>query len=172
MLAPTLVTPPALMPISLEDAKLHLRVDGGDEDDFINAIIAAAVGYLDGYAGILGRCLSPQTWSQEYEAPSGDLVLPLSPVTSILSVTGDFSDYRLLQDGRGYFLRLNDGACWPSGPVTVEFSAGYVDVPKPLLHAMKLHIGTMYQYRETLGEKAMPNMAFEALIAPYRTNGV
>ena len=37
-----LVTPPAGVPISLAEAKLHLRVDGGDDDPLICSLISAA----------------------------------------------------------------------------------------------------------------------------------
>ena len=172
MLSPVLVTAPTAQPITLDEAKLHLRVDGDDEDTLIDALIAAAAGHLDGYTGILGRCLMPQTWSQEYEIATGDLVLPLGPVSSVVSVTGGFTEYRLLKDGRGFFLRLNDGSNWPSEAVTVVFVAGAVDVPAPLNAAMLLHIGTLYENRETLAERVNPTRAYEALTAPYRAIGV
>jgi hypothetical protein len=167
MLSPVLVTPPTDTPVSLDEAKLHLRVDGDDEDTYITALIAAATGHLDGFTGILGRCLMAQTWSQEYEAACGDLVLPLGPVSTVTSITGGFTGYRLLKDGRGYFLRLNDGAAWPSGPVVAEFEAGG-DVPAPLKAAILLHIGTLYENRETLAERVKPTLAYESLTAPYR----
>ena len=170
MLAPVLVTPPTETPVSLEEAKIHLRVDGDEEDALIVALINAATGHLDGYTGILGRCLMPQTWSQEIEAPVGDLVLPLAPVAS--ATIAAFTDFRVLQDGRGYFLRLNDGASWPAGSVVVSFVAGYLDVPAPLTSAILLHIGTLYENRETLADKVAPTRAYEALTMPYRRIGV
>tara|TARA_R110002051_G_scaffold325869_1_gene432661 strand:+ start:14738 stop:15256 length:519 start_codon:yes stop_codon:yes gene_type:complete len=172
MLSPVLITPPAVEAVTLDEAKLHLRVDGADEDTLITSLIAAAVGHLDGFTGILGRCLMAQTWSQEFEHASGDLVLPLGPVASVTSVTGGFTDYRILKDGRGHFLRLNDGAAWPSGPVVVEYVAGEDAVTPALKAALLLHIGTLYENRETLAEKVNPTRAYEALTAPYRTIGV
>jgi hypothetical protein len=47
--------------ISLVDAKKHLRVDHGDDDDYITGLVAAAVAWLDGPAGWLGRALGVQT---------------------------------------------------------------------------------------------------------------
>ena len=171
MLSPVLVTPPTDTPVSLDEAKVHLRVDSDDEDTLIMSLISAATGHLDGFTGILGRCIMLQTWSQEYEAASGDLVLPIRPVSRVVSVTGGFSEYRFLKDGRGHFLRLNDGASWPAGAVVVEFEAGYSEVPAPLHSAMLLHIGTMYEHRETLAEKVRPTLAYEALTTPYSVVG-
>ncbi|MCU1418779.1 MAG: hypothetical protein JWP32_2953, partial [Schumannella sp.] len=47
--------------VSIEDAKKHLRVDHGDDDDYIGGLVAAAVAWLDGPAGWLGRALGVQT---------------------------------------------------------------------------------------------------------------
>jgi hypothetical protein len=172
MLSPVLVTAPTAQPITLDEAKLHLRVDGDDENLEISTIVLAAVSHLDGYAGILGRCLMPQTWSQEYETPTIDLVLPLGPVSAVVSVTGGFTGFRLLKDGRGYFLRLNSGESWPSFPLVVEFTAGSVAPPPDLKAAMLLHIGTLYEFRETLAERVTPTMQYDSLISKYRMNCV
>ena len=173
MLSPVLVTAPIETPVSLSEAKLHLRVDGEVEDTLVAALIEAATGHIDGPNGTLGRAIMSQTWSQEYSAFGGDLVLPFGPVKSVTSVTYDgetFSDYRLLSDGRGAFLRVNDDTSWPSnaGPVTVTFVAGVDDAPAAIKAAVLLHIGTLYEYRETLAEKVSPSRAYEALLAPYR----
>ena len=61
---PVLVTPPAETPVSRTEAKAHLRVDGTGDDDLIDGLIDAAVAHLDGYTGILGRCMVTQTWRQ------------------------------------------------------------------------------------------------------------
>lgn len=180
MLFPTLITASSGDIVSLEEAKAHLRVDYDDDDALIGAIVSSAVARLDGFQGVLGRALLPQTWAQEYDGFSGDLVLPFGPILSVTSVAYDsetFSDYRLLVDGRGPFLRVNDGESWPSsdGPVTVTFQAGYADaasVPSPIKSAILLHIGTLYEYRETLAEKVSPSMAYEALLAPYKAKVV
>lgn len=173
MLFPVLVTAPIASPISLDEAKAHLRVDSSAEDTLIQAMIDASVSHIDGFTGILGRAIMPQTWSQEYAAFGGDLVLPMSPILSVTSVGYDgstFADYRVLNDGRGSFLRVNDGMSWPSaqGPVTVTFVAGYTAVPDAIKWALLLHIGTLYQHRETMVDRVKPSGAYEALLAPFR----
>ena len=58
----TLVTAPANQPVTLDEAKAHLRVDFTDDDDMIEALIEAASGWVDGPNGFLGRALIDQTW--------------------------------------------------------------------------------------------------------------
>jgi hypothetical protein len=80
-MTPVLVTPPTSSPVTLAEAKLHCRVDHADEDTLIDALIAAAVGYLDGWRGVLGRAIMPQTWSVAVDC-AGRYVLPMPDVTA------------------------------------------------------------------------------------------
>lgn len=85
--APVLVSPPDMLPVSLDEAKLHLRVDSDDEDHLIGGLIEAATAYLDGWTGILGRCLVEQEWRQDFDGFARELCLPLGAVNSIATVT-------------------------------------------------------------------------------------
>jgi len=58
-LALKLITPPALEPISLADAKTHLRVDLTEDDTLISALISATRDYVERYCR---RGLLTQTW--------------------------------------------------------------------------------------------------------------
>ena len=78
-MTPTLITPAVAMPVTLAEAKAHCRVDGSEDDAVLSALIAGAVGHLDGWTGILGRCIMPQTW--RVTAAAGDVVLPFPDVT-------------------------------------------------------------------------------------------
>ncbi|WP_297534627.1 head-tail connector protein [Nitrobacter sp.] len=59
MLTPIRTVAPAEMPVTLAEAKAHLRVDHDDQDDLITAQIKAATAWFDGYSGILGRADYP-----------------------------------------------------------------------------------------------------------------
>lgn len=56
------ITPPTALVITLAEAREHLRVSHDDEDLLIQSLIDAAVSWLDGWDGVLGRCIMPQTW--------------------------------------------------------------------------------------------------------------
>lgn len=137
------VEPPTRRVVSLEDAKEHLKVDGDDEDFLIQGLIDAAMGYLDGPDGVLGRALAPQTIVAVFDGP-GPHRLPIEPVISAEAVTAD-------------------------GITTVTFEAGYpAGVPGPIKQAALLMIGDLYENREMGAEKWQPTRAFERLLTPWR----
>lgn len=78
-MTPVLITAPTSQPVTLAEAKAHCRVDGTDDDALLAGLIAAAVGHMDGWTGVLGRCIMPQTW--RVSASAGDVVLPMPDVT-------------------------------------------------------------------------------------------
>ena len=57
----TLVTPPQYEPVSLDEAKDHLRVTASDDDVRITGYITAARKWVENY---LGRALITQTWDK------------------------------------------------------------------------------------------------------------
>jgi uncharacterized phiE125 gp8 family phage protein len=196
----TLVTPPAAEPVSLADARLHLRLDatGGPpathpDDALVTSLLAVARKYLDGRDGVLGRALITQTWRLDLPAfPAWDapLRLPLPPLQSVTSIayvdhvgvvqTLDPALYETVTGDWGAgIVRPVYGTGWPSAraqsdAVRITFVAGYgttgAAVPEPLLHAMKLHIGVLYENREAAAaaaNMAAVPLAYDALVTPY-----
>ncbi len=183
MYAPVLVTAPAEPPVSLQEAKTHLRVDFADEDMLVGGYLEAATSYLDGHSGILGRCLVTQTWAQSFDDFAGCLRLPFAGV-DIDSVEVTYLDangaeqalastvYAVLTDERGPYLELRSGQRWPSisseaAAVTVEADYGYgaaAKVPSALKSAILLHVQALYER----GDDTALMRSHAALIAPYR----
>lgn len=73
-----LITPPASPVVSLADLKEYLRVDHAEQDALIASLEASAVSDLDGWNGILGRCILAQTWA--FYAQQGEVSSPMSDV--------------------------------------------------------------------------------------------
>lgn len=131
---PVLVTPPAILPVSLVEAKAHLRVDFADDDSLIEGLIKAATDHLDGWTGILGRALVEQEWRQDFDAFASCLSLPLGPVISISSVTVggdtvDASSYGLKVDAGGRSV-VTFGNVSASGATSIAYKAGYATIPE------------------------------------------
>lgn len=195
MIRPVLVTPPSVEPVTAAEAKAHLRVDFSDDDAMISAIIGAAVAHLDGWTGLLGRCMVNQVWRQDfcYWPVSGCLRLPFPDVSNVVVKYSDTDNveqtvsatlYDVLEDERSAFVRLKDTFTSPSlyddrvDAVRVTFTAGYgaagSNVPAALRSAVLLLVGHFYQHREAVtgGQRAELPLGVAALIGPYRRIGV
>lgn len=188
---PVLISAPTETPVSLAEAKAHLRVESNDEDGLITALVAAVTAYLDGYAGILGRAIVTQTWQQDFDILERVLRLPL-PASGISSITvrsrdGTLStiaseNYALKHDARGSLVRFKDsyslpGDLYETAAIAVTFVAGYgaaAAVPVAIKQAMLLIVAYWHLNREanTAGNSNNTPVSAEALLAPYRMVGV
>ena len=186
-MTPVLVTPPAELPVSLAEAKAHLRIDHADEDAQVTAAVAAATAHLDGWDGVLSRALVTQTWDIGFPGFRTRLRLPLRPVQSVTSVTyrdsdgaeQTFTDFLLHFDALGAYLAPAPDAEWPEtqardDAVTVRIVAGYgaaSDVPPPLKSAILLLTSHLFDQRGAVAFGGSPielPFGVASLIAPYR----
>lgn len=87
-MSPVLVSAPEAFPVDLAALKLHCAVDSSDWDDLLIALRDAAIGHLDGWNGVLGRAIMPQTWAIEAGC-AGAVLLPMPDVTSAEVDYGD-----------------------------------------------------------------------------------
>lgn len=194
--SPVRTVAPAEGVITLAEAKAHLRVEHGEEDALITALVQAATDRLDGWSGILGRCLVTQTWRVDtYDFPPDDMIrLPFPDVQSVVvtyvdpdgaTQTLSGSTYHLVNDHMAGRLDLAYGAAWPETAIRpdamrVTMVAGYgaaSAVPQPIKSALKLMVGDMYKNRESgvIGTVAFDikmSTTVDALIAPYRRIGL
>lgn len=187
MLRPVRITPPVAAPVTLDEAKAHLRVDGADGDALITALIAAATDHLDGYSGVLGRCIVNQQWRQDFASWS-PLRLPFPNASEVTVTYSDAdgvtqavpaADHRLIDAVRGPEIYFRPGWTAPAleagthAPVQATFTAGYglaADVPASIKAAILLHVGSLHEHREELvvGGAPAPTGAYGALISPHR----
>ena len=136
----TLVTGPASEPVSLAEAKAHLRVDSADDDSLVTALIVAARQAAEAHTR---RALMTQTWRLSLDrfpsAPQpwwdgvregadlplggGAIELPRPPLASVTSVTVyDDADNATVADAASYYVDadsepgrivLRSGKTWP-----------------------------------------------------------
>jgi uncharacterized phiE125 gp8 family phage protein len=184
---------PSVEPVSLAEAKAHLRLDGSDEDTLIGSLIVTSRLHIE---SALGLSLVTQSWSWFFDAwPRGAAVmLPLRPVQSIAAVrlydeAGDATTVAAdtyLLDGASSPARLvRQGALvWhkpgrAANGIEVAFTSGYgdaaADVPEPIRQALRLLIAHWYEHRTPfeVGAAATPAPGMvEQLLAPYRLKRV
>ena len=185
-----LTSGPSAEPISLDEAKLHCRVDGDTEDMLIASLILAARLHIE---HCLDLALISQSWSLYLDQwPDKPFVeLPLSPLISVdavrlysptnTSVTLDPDLFLVDTASRRPRLARQDGQAWPLpgrsiNGIEIAFTAGYGtaadDVPMPVRQALKMLVAHWYEAREPVlfGETADPvPTSVASLIAPYRS---
>lgn len=168
-----LVTPPAQEPVSLAEAKLHLRVDIGEDDALIEGLISAARQACETRTGlqiVTARwMLVLDRFADSDGADRADscvIRLPKCPVQSVVSVqyldmaaslqTIDPGDYMVEVASQPARLSPVFGKAWPAclpqiGAVVVTFDAGFgtpADVPEGIKSWIKLRVGSLYAHRE------------------------
>jgi uncharacterized phiE125 gp8 family phage protein len=180
---------PALEPVSLAEAKAHLRVDGSVEDALIQSLVVTSRLHIE---ASLGLALITQCWSLFLDRwpKAGRVVLPLRPVAAIThiriwsdeGVSETLDPAQFLLDGHGMPPRLvalgGAAALDPkraANGIELGFTAGFGaasdDVPASIRHALLLLVAHWYEHREPVqigvGVNAVPSMVSE-LLAPYR----
>lgn len=173
MTPPKLITPAVAMPVSLGDIKAHCRVDFDDDDLLLTGFVLAATAHLDGFRGILGRAIMPQTWQQDF--PSwGKLRLALPDVGTV-SVVGILDgvetaadSVELLVDGLGAYVVA---AGVHADKVRVTYEVALPDDALPVVvMAVKMLVAHWYSNREAVtreGLKETP-MAVDRLLGSLR----
>lgn len=183
-----LLSAPAIEPVTLDEAKLFLRVEHADDDALISALIAAARMRIEAAAR---RALITQSWRLVRDAWPADgrfSVLP-APLRAILAVRV-FDTSGIAQSiDLGAFAA--DTASAPAAiafmpwsltrpgravaGIEVDIEAGYgatpADVPEPLRQAIRLLTAHWYENRNlstTNAEGTALPQSISALIAPYR----
>ncbi|MEW5421394.1 head-tail connector protein [Amorphus sp. 3PC139-8] len=178
-----LTEPPTLEPVTLAEAKQHLRVDTDAEDTLIADLIAAARRHVE---ATTGRALLAQGWRivRETVPHSGIVRLEPQPVLSIDAVTVRASDGTASVLGAEDYvmdlvssrLRLLPGGAgrWRADQVEIDITAGYGtvagDVPAPLRQAVLMLVAHWHQHREAalVGPPDPVSLGVSSLVRPYR----
>lgn len=184
-LRPVQVSGPDELPVSIADAKAQLRVFHEDDDDHIGTLINSAVEHLDGYAGVLGRCIVNQEWRQDFRDWDWRFRLPFPNVSAATityrdagnteqTVTSD--QFEIVEASRGAEIVFKDTFQEPStfddvvAPISVTFTAGY-GAAAAVPHDIKVAIMFMVQmdYDQPEPQKAQATqMAINAKIEKHR----
>jgi uncharacterized phiE125 gp8 family phage protein len=173
-----LTTPPAAEPVSLAEAKAHLRVTHAEDDAYIGALIKTARQSVESETG-LG--LMPQGWSLFLDdwPCDGIVKIPLAPVLAVtevkiygadnMGVTLDPASYvedRVSRPARLKMLSWVKPGRAVNG-IEILLSIGFATVPEPLRQAVLLLVGHWHATRGDGPAEARPLMVSH-LIQPYR----
>lgn len=180
-----LITAPVVEPVTLAEARDHLRATSNAEDWLIQGWIIAARRRAE---ALTHRALVTQTWDWYRDAfPAWEMEVPFGRLQSVTSVsyidaagaTQVLAGAKYLVDAKSDPGRLTPayGEVWPStraqmNAVTVRFVCGYGladKVPWEIRAAMLLMIGHLFKNREDVADfERFPLPAgAAALLAPY-----
>ena len=183
-----LVIPPAEEPVSLIDAKLHLRVDFDEDDTLIASLISAA---RQAAETLTGRQFVNARWKLVLDGfPRSAIALAKCPVQSVVAINYlDMNSSVQTMLASAYTVgtacepaRITPvfGQVWPPslpqiGAVSVTFDAGYgaaSEVPEGIKSWIKLRVGSLYTHREEMAVLSRgridPLPFVQGLLDPYR----
>lgn len=158
-----IIIPPADEPITLGEAKAHLRVFVADDDALILGYVKAARCALEAR---LNRVLMPQVVEAAvYQV--GDTVFPVLPARGVISISYtdtagvvqplDPSYYVFAGYSEPPWLGPSFGSTWPAAqtgtPYVIRYEAGYEDadsVPAALKQWILLALGAFYEQRSAV----------------------
>jgi len=177
-------------PITLAEAKDHLRLTHDLDDDYVTALIKAARQYTE---QAINRALLTQTWELTLSGfPIEDhITLPYGPLISVSSVAyrdannatqtlSATTEYEVDASSKRGRIILRDRVVWPPtygrwNDVVITFVAGFgaaaTALPEPLKQGAKLLVSQMYEQRvpEITGTIVTKvGFAFDALVSPYK----
>lgn len=171
------LTAPAVEPVTLAEAKAHIRVDTSTDDTLIAGYITTAREWTEDY---LDRALVTQRLVMRLDTFPAEIELPRPPMVAsgtataviITFVTGEAggtatlsdSSYRVDRDSTPGIIRNLYGGTWPShlidkNSVSVTWFAGYgaaADVPQRVKSAILMAVHELYEKR---GDAHMPDAA-------------
>jgi len=184
-MASILLTPPAVEPLSLAEAKAFLRVETEDDDPLIAALIAAGRVHVERQTGL---ALITQGWRLVLDCwpENGRIAVRPAPLKALNAArVFDFDGEARTIDLRPFVLDASASTLFfrpwtlpmptriAAGielDVTVGFGDTAADVLEPLRQAVRLFVAHWYENRVVVdgmqGAPLPPNAA--ALLAPYR----
>ena len=178
---------PALEPVTVAEAKAHLRVDGSAEDALIASLILTSRLHIE---TALGLALITQSWRLQLDfwPDKRDVDLPLRPLQSVdevrvLDAAGTpaiIAPSLYLIDVASAPPRLVRRTALPqpgqvARGIEIDLTAGYGaaadDVPAPLRQALLLLVAHWYEHRDPIEigaeDMAIPSVVSE-LLAPFK----
>jgi uncharacterized phiE125 gp8 family phage protein len=180
----TLVTGPSVEPLTLQEAKDHVRQDIAADDALITEAIKAARRYVE---NATGKALISQAWRLQrdtFPSYSGAIRLHRAPLIAVQSLkyydeaeieqTLSSSDYVVDTSATYGEIAIGYGLSWPAtlyrrNAVTVNFTAGFgttaAEIPAEYKWAVRLALGDFYMNREgQLIANMVENRALRALL--------
>lgn len=165
------ITQPESEPVTVDEAKTHLRVDGDDEDTYITSLIKVARIMCEAYSG-LSFLTQTREIKLDYFPCARNIEIPNGPVQSVddfvyINSDGDpvemveDTDYRV--DLHSEIARVQAVSSWPTNvwptpgdrfnSISIAYTAGYENddhdpLPEVIKQAVLMQVGSLYENRQ------------------------
>jgi len=178
-------TGPAVEPVTVAEAKAHLRVDTSEDDAYVQNLVTSAREWCEQY---LDRTLVNTQWVMRFDSfpPDGtqDIELPRPPMatagtTTAVSLTFTYENgttatystasYRVDRNSTPGAVKTLYGQTWPphlmdDNAVSVTWWAGYgaagSSVPAAIRHAILMIVGILYEKRAAAESGSLNEVPF------------
>lgn len=185
-----LVKEPSDDPVTVSEAKDHMRVSHSADDGYIESLILAATNHIE---SVTSNKIVKQTWNVYFDKfpLTAKFVLPFGKLQSVthikytntegLQVDLPVDDYMVDTISLPGTVRLAPNKTWPHAllspvnAIEIQFVTGYNNVPFALQQAVKIYVAHLYDNREpvivgTTGRSSLVvvPMSLDALLGDYR----
>ncbi|SFZ85879.1 phage conserved hypothetical protein, phiE125 gp8 family [Devosia enhydra] len=183
-----LLAGPAVEPVSLAEARAHLRLDGEGEDGLVATLVTAARIHVE---AVTGRALIAQSWRLVRDAfPANRIVpLPIGPLISLEAITAYDGDgvaqavplAGIMPESGSHPPRLFLPRLLAQPPLRerqgleIDFIAGFgeapEDVPEGLRLALLRLVAHWFENRDAVilaGSGSIVPMGIDTLLTPWR----
>lgn len=180
-------------PLSLTEAKKHLRIEFDHDDSYIIDLIADAQSMVENDTWRILSSATFKLYLDRFPYQSRQINIYKSPVSAISSFEYYVDGVLTSVDSSSYYtdtvtnparIVLKDGYAWPTNgdvrpsSVIITFTCGYssaAEIPGPLLRALRLMVAHFYENRQPSKQGAGVSsvdvpMAYEWLIVPYKSS--
>ena len=187
-MALVLTSGPAVEPVTVSEAKAHLRIDGTADDVLIASLILTSRLHIE---SSLDLALITQSWTliRDRWPNSTEVEIPMSPLQSIAAVrVKNASGAADVVPATSYLVdiasrppRLIWNAAARPNPgirangIEIDFTAGFgataASVPAPLKHAISMLVAHWFEHRDPIeigSDGARMPAAVSDLIQPFR----
>ncbi len=179
---------PALEPVTVAEAKAHLRIDHSAEDVLVSSLILTSRLHIE---TALGIALIAQGWTylRDRWPASAAVSLPLRPLIAVDEIrvhradgpptVVSASEYAV--DAASAEPRVvRQVGSWPAPGrathgIAIDFTAGFgaaaADVPQPIRQALLMLTAHWYEHRSTIeigSEATVVPLGISELLMPYR----
>lgn len=183
---------PGVEPVTLTEAKAHLRVDSTDDDAYINTLISVTRQLCESYTGLSFITQTRRVTMDRFPYgsslnPYACIYLPYGPVQSgasgfvgTVSYVDPDGNTQTLEEDVDFFVDVNSDVArlryissWPSvkdqlNAVTITYDVGYgsddQDVPTVIKQAMLMQIANLYENRQDEADGLVTYLTFNSTV--------